>query len=80
MDMQTNEIVVPSRKVEGVQLAAGQTLVSVAGVVWVTASDSGRDIILGPGDSIAFPKKARAVVGGLRDQGVTVRVDSPMAH
>lgn len=80
MQTENAEIKVPSRKVEGVELEAGQQLVSVEGVVWVTSSIDGRDILLGPGDSVRFPKKGRAVVGGLRGRGVTVRLNGPTRH
>lgn len=80
MQAAEKNIVVPSRKVEGLDMTPDQTLISVESVVWVTATDQGRDIILGPGDSIRFPKRTRAVVGGLLDRGVTVRVDGPAAH
>ena len=71
---------VKARTVESVALAPGEELVSIEGVAWVTASDSGRDIILGPGDRIAFPKKARAVVGGLLGRSVKVRRAAPAVH
>jgi|GEM_PF-3298937 len=74
------DIVVPNQTVEGLDIEAGQTLVSVEGLVWVTTSNTGADIILGPGDSIVFPKRGRAVVGGLRQKGVTVRIDPPRTH
>lgn len=76
MQTQVHKIVVPSHKVEAIELAPGETLVSVEGVVWVTASSEGRDIILGPGDAIRFDKKSRAIVGGFGDNSVTVRKDA----
>ena len=35
---------------------------------------------LGPGDSLPFPKRGRAIVGGLGGKQVKVRVDGPTAH
>lgn len=80
MQAQAHEIVVPSREVETIELAPGETLVSVEGLVWVTAHSEGRDIILGPGEEIRFEKKSRAIVGGFGGRGVTVRKDTPAAH
>ncbi len=80
MHMNKQEFEVDAWKVEGVDLEPGQELVSLEGVAWVTASDSGRDIILGPGDRVAFPKKARAIVGGLQGRGVKVRLHTPSVN
>ncbi len=71
------EIAVLSHKVECIDLTPNQSLVSLEGLVWVTASNSGQDIILGPGERISFPKRARAVVGGLMGRSVKVRLDRP---
>ncbi len=70
-----SEIAVEPLKVAGLDVAKGQNLISIEGYVWVTVSDRGSDIILGPGDSIKFDKRGRAVVGGLRSKGVRVRLD-----
>jgi hypothetical protein len=70
-----HEVTVEPRTVEALDIAPGQSLVSLEGAVWVTASNSGADIILGPGDGIRFDKKARAVVGGLRNKSVRVAVN-----
>jgi len=70
-----SEISVPGYKVEGVDLAPGDSLVTLEGVVWVTKSDSGADIVLGPGDILPAEKRARAVIGGFRGRPVKVRVE-----
>lgn len=80
MHISKQEFDVDAWKVAGVDLQPGQELVSLEGVAWVTASDSGRDIILGPGESIAFPKRARAIVGGLQGRGVKVRLQRPAVN
>ncbi len=76
----TSEFDVPGLAVEGLDMAPGETLVSLEGNVWVTASDRAADIILGPGDALTFAKRARAVVGGLSGRGVRVKVNPVVAH
>jgi hypothetical protein len=80
MAHQATEIVVPSWEVEGLDLAPGEQLTSVEGVVWITSSEDGRDIILGPGESVAFNTSARAIVGGFKGRSVKVSVASPTRH
>lgn len=80
MQHEKSEVAVPSWSAEGLDVDAGETLVSVEGVVWVTSTADGRDVILSPGDKVAFAKRGRAVVGGLGGKSVKVRVEGPTAH
>ena len=80
MERETAKIEVPSWEVAAVELTPGEALVSVEGVVWVTSTTDGRDVILSPGDKVAFAKRGRAVVGGLGGRSVKVRVEGPTAH
>lgn len=77
---QSAEYLVDPRRVEAVDVHPGESLTSLEGVVWVTSSRDGRDVILGPGDRIQFDKRARAVVGGLAGRSVKVRLDAPTRH
>ena len=74
MHTQPDTVAVAPRTVQAFDMAPGETLVALEGVVWVTASNRGGDMILAPGDEVRFAEKARAVVGGFKDHGVTVRL------
>ena len=80
MQQAKSEVAVPSWSAEGLDIDAGGALVSVEGVVWVTSTIDGRDVILSPGDKVDFAKQGRAVVGGLGGKSVKVRVEGPESH
>lgn len=80
MRSQETEISVPSWSAEGVEFDAGESVVALEGVVWVTTTLDARDVILGPGEAMTFAKSGRAVVGGLAGKTVKVRVERPTAH
>lgn len=80
MQQANSEVAVPSWSAEGLDIDAGEALVSVEGVVWVTNTIDGRDIILSPGEKVDFAKRGRAIVGGLGGKSVKVRVEGPASH
>lgn len=73
MQAHAEDIYVPAGAVEAVELRPGEVLVSLEGVVWATSSDRASDVLLIPGEAMQFPRRARAVVGGLRGRSVKVR-------
>lgn len=80
MNAMANEVAVAPNLVEGLDVAPGEAIISLEGVVWVTTSSHSGDILLGPGDRIAFAKRGRAVVGGLRGRGVKLRLEPANAN
>ena len=75
MSLHTHEITLAAREVEGVEINPNQDLVVVEGPLWVTRVEDNRDIILGAGERLNFTQHTRAIVGGLREMAVRLRIE-----
>ena len=75
MSKHAHEIALAAREVEGVDIRADEDLVVLEGPLWVTRAEDNRDIILGAGDRLNFAKHTRAIVGGLRQMAVRLRIE-----
>jgi len=75
MSLHAHEITLAAREVEGVDINPNQDLVVVEGPLWVTRAEDNRDIILGAGERLNFTKHTRAIVGGLREMAVRLRIE-----
>lgn len=75
MSRHIHEITLNAREVEGVDIRADEDLVVVEGPLWVTQATDNRDIILGAGERLNFKAKTRAIVGGMREMAVRLRIE-----
>jgi hypothetical protein len=75
MSQHAHEIALAAREVEGVEISPGEDLVVVEGPLWVTRAEDNRDIVLGAGERLNFARKTRAIVGGLRQMAVRLRIE-----
>lgn len=70
-------IKLPARSVHRIDGGKGLQITAVAGTVWVTQANDGRDIVLGRGRSFILDRKGLAVVYALSDAAIVV---GPAGH